>query len=133
MSTAREISPEKRILQQLQSTEVQLLAHLAGSARSGDWATVDELFSTLSPLHSAVCKASGRSTRGDEREAMPACPAVVGQLLALSGLEKAVQKAQADALAELASLAHDGNWDAVLEALPIVELLNYARRRFQRS
>ncbi len=138
--TVRNPPPHKRILQQLQTAEVQLLADLASSARAGDWVLVGELFHTLPPLHMAICRAGAKATATAEHPGSPApdlapateCPAVTDQLLALSGVEKAVQKAVADALAELASLAHDGNWEAVAAALPVVELLNYTRCRFQR-
>ena len=140
--SVRDLPPHQRILRQLQATEVQLLANLASSARDGDWMAVDDLFDTLPALHQAICHATDppreEAIAGEPSPAVPSlappspCPAVTDQLLALSGVEKAVQKALADALAELASLAHDDHWPAVAAALPVVTLLNYARRQFQR-
>jgi hypothetical protein len=53
-----------------------------------------------------------------------------GHLLPLAGIQQAVRTAEASALAEMASLANAGEWEALFEVLPVVEMLDLARRSF---
>jgi hypothetical protein len=98
-----------------------------------------ELFHALSPLHHALFETASKPPGPPGKQQAPPPPLDPpggwrymprNHLLSLTGIQQAVRSAEASALAEMASLAKADEWEALFQVLPIVEMLDLARRAF---
>lgn len=132
-------APHKKLIEAVQAAEAELLDDLAAHARDGDWEVVDQLFDTLFHLHETAHLAEWQlpGNPGRTEGTPPPLDPPGGWKIPdderplLAGILDAVRNAEATALAEVARLAHDGEWKAVVEALPVLQELDFARLKFQ--